>query len=513
MDTESTINLFRTISRSARRFGDKTALVSHEDQRLSYAELDRLSNRFARGLSALGFSKGDHIGTLSFNANELLIAFFGILKIGAVAVTVNVRLADPEILWLLDHSDVAALVFDSDFKDRVDALRPDLPRLKHLIMFGGEPSPGVSAFEAILESGSDQESGVVVEGEDTAFIIYTSGTTGRPKGVMVTHNGFLWNCVNWSCAGSFRECDVALQVFPLFHVAAIGSVLTHLYLGATIHIKKSFDPRDYMETIARERINRLAAAPTVFAMLLALPEIETYDTSSVELIGSGSAIMPTEIQRRLQAVFPAARLFDTYGMSEASGGITTLQTEDFHRKTACVGRPHLNLEMRVVDDDDHDVSVGQVGEVIFRGNNRMKGYYKDPENTKSAIRDGWYHTGDMGRLDEEGFLYIVDRKKDMVITGGENVYPREVEEVLYTHPGIAEAAVIGVPDAKWGEAVKAVIVLRPGHSAAPEEIIAFCRKHIAGYKCPKSVVFVEALPKNPIGKVLKRTLKEQYDRS
>jgi len=220
--------------------------------------------------------------------------------------------------------------------------------------------------------------------------------------------------------------------------------------------------------------------------------------------------MPVETQRRLGAVFPSAAIFDTYGMTESSGGITTLLPEDVSRKNACVGKEHLNLELRVVDESGSHVPVGDVGEVIFRGNNLMRGYYKDAAATEASIRDGWFYTGDLGRLDGEGFLYIVDRKKDMIITGGENVYPREVEEVLYTHPRIAEAAVIGVPDPRWGEAIKAVVALEPGETVSEMDIIGFCRKKIGGFKCPKSVEFVHELPKNPAGKILKKELKKRF---
>ena len=511
MAAHTSINLGRMISRSARRNPGKTALVSHEGDRLTYGELDRLSNRFASGLTALGYQKGDRIATLSLNANELLVAFFGILKIGAVVTPVNVRLAAPEIQWVLKHARARALVFGDGFRDLVESLAPYLPALAHRVMIGPNPPTGVMDFGGVLDLGGDEEPVAAVEGEDTAFLVYTAGTTGRPKGVMVSHNGLLWNCVNWVHAGVYREYDVNLQVFPLYHVAALGGVLSHLYVGATIHLKKAFNPVDVMETIAREGINRFSAAPTVFAMLMALPDVEGYDTRSIRLIGSGAAIMPTDLQRRLRTVFPGAGMFDTYGMSETSGGLTTLTPEDFDRKTACVGQPCIGVELRVVDEDDADVPSGRVGEIVTRSNGVMKGYYNDPEATRKAMRGGWYHTGDLGRLDEEGFLYIVDRKKDMIITGAENVYPREVEEALYTHPDIAEAAVIGVPDAKWGEAIKAVVVVKPGRPLGAEEVIGYCRERIAGYKCPKTVDFVEALPKSPVGKILKRVLRTQYE--
>jgi acyl-CoA synthetase (AMP-forming)/AMP-acid ligase II len=412
--------------------------------------------------------------------------------------------------WIMEHSDATVLIFSQDFRDRVTELRARLERVTSYVVMDGDGPDWAMPFDEVMERGRAEGPAVHVAGDDEAFLLYTAGTTGRPKGVLLTHNGCIWNCINWVHNRVYREEDRCLQVFPLYHVAAIGSVLTYLYLGGTIFLKKGFDPKDCMETIETERITRWAAAPTVFNMLLQVPDIESYDTGSVTLIGSGAAIMPSETQRRLRKVFPNARIFDTYGMTEASGGITTLVPEDFDRKTACVGKGHIGLEMQVVDETHRPVPPGQVGEVIFRGNNLMKGYYKDPEATEEVLKGGWMHTGDMGRLDEEGFLYLVDRKKDMIITGGENVYPREVEEILYAHPLIAEAAVIGVPDPKWGEAVKAVVTLRSEERPSQQAVIDFCKERIAGFKCPKSVEFVEVLPKNPAGKILKKDLRERY---
>jgi len=508
-----TINLGSMIRRTAHKEPGLAALVSHEGTPLTYGELDRLSNCFADSLIRMGFGKGDHLATLALNCNELLIAFFGIFKMGGLMVPINVRLAPLEMAWILDHSETSALVYSRDFEKTVGAIRPRLPKVRSFMMFEEPASPETAGFQAILQEGKDEFPSLEILGDDEAMIVYTAGTTGRPKGVLLTHNSIIWNCINWAHTGTFRSGDRVLQVFPLYHVAAIGNVFTNFYLGATIYLKKIFDPKDCLETIQREKITRWGAAPTVFNMLLQTPEVDRYETNSVTLLGSGAAIMPVETSRRLKEIFPKARIFDNYGMTEASGGITTLSPEDSPRKTACVGQPLICLEMRVINEQGEDQAPGEIGEVVFRGNNLMKSYYKDSEATEEAIRGGWMHTGDLGRLDEEGFLYIVDRKKDMIITGAENVFPREVEEILYLHPKIAEAAVIGVPDPKWGEAIKAVVTLKAGESASPEEIIGFCRQQIAGFKCPKSVDFIEALPKNPAGKILKRVLREQYGKS
>ncbi len=506
-----TINLGGTLTRTARKYPDRPVFVSHEGERLTYRQLDRLSNCLANALLARGFKKGDHIAVLSLNCNEQMIAFFGIFKMGGVVVPINVRLAAGEMKWILDHSDAVALIFSSDFEDRAKELAPGLEGVRLWVMLDQEASEETLGLQELLERGTEEDPPVDVFGDDVALLVYTAGTTGRPKGVLLTHNSCIWNSINWAYTQTYREGDYCLQVFPLYHVAAIGNMLTYIYLGGSIYLKKTFDPRDCIETLQRERITRWAAAPTVFNMLLQLPDLDRYDTRLLTLLGSGAAIMPVETRRRLKGIFPNARMFDNYGMTEAAGGITTLTPLDSDRKEACVGTPLISVEMRVVDKSDNDVAPGQVGEVVFRGNNLMKGYYKDPEATQEAMRNGWMHTGDLGRLDEEGFLYIVDRKKDMIITGAENVYPREVEEVLYTHPKITEAAVIGLADPTWGEAVTAVVVLNPGEESSEKEIIDFCRGKIAGFKCPKAVKFLVELPKNPAGKILKRVLRERYE--
>lgn len=509
----STINLGSTLRRSANKCPDRTALVSHDGERLSYRQFEGLSNRFANGLKRLGLKKGDKVAIFSPNSNEQLIAFFGVLKSGGVVVPINTRFAGPEMAWVMDHSDASLLIFSKDFEDKVQGLRTDLKGVKSFVSIGAASFKHARGFQEILDQGDDEDPAVGVFGDDDAFMVYTGGTTGRPKGALLTHNSIIWNCVNWAHSKTYREGDLVLQVFPLYHVAAIGSVLTSLYLGGTIYLKKTFDPRDCMETIQRERITRWAAAPTVFNVIVQLPDIDRYDTSSVTLLGSGAAIMPIETASRLRRVFPNAQMFDSYGMTEASGGITTLCPQDASRKLACVGTPLIGVEMRVLDDRGVDVALGEIGEIVFRGNNLMRGYYKDAAATEEAMRGGWMHTGDLGRLDAEGFLYIVDRKNDLIITGAENVYPREVEEALFAHPLVVEAAVIGVPDAKWGEAIKAVVTLRPGATVSEREIIDHCRQRIAGFKSPKSVDFVPELPKNPAGKILKRVLRERYGKS
>jgi acyl-CoA synthetase (AMP-forming)/AMP-acid ligase II len=299
------------------------------------------------------------------------------------------------------------------------------------------------------------------------------------------------------------------MVFPLYHAAAFMILVYDLFVGCTNVTMRSFEPKRVMELIEEERINRMTFPPTVWNFILQLPDLDQYDTQTVRSLSSGAESMPLETKKKLLAFFPNAGLGDTYGMTETSATITTLNPKDVLRKMASVGKPFVNVEIRLVDDRDQDVAMGDVGEILARGPNIMVGYYKDPEATSQTLKGGWLHTGDLGRLDEEGFLYIVDRKKDMIITGGENIYPREIEEVLYTHPKILEAAVIGLPDPTWGESIHAVVALKQGEALAEQEVIDYCKAHIASFKKPRSVEFVDRLPRSPAGKVLKRLLKER----
>ena len=504
-----TTNIGSMLRRAALKYPEQPAFVSHEGEVMTYRDLEMLSNRFANGLVEMGVKKGDKVATLCLNCNEQIVAFFGTFKMGAMLVPVNVRLAAPEIVWILDHSDASVMIYTEEFKERVEEMSPRLEKMKIYLPIGKEFETEDIRYSSVLEKGGAHYPDIEVRGDDDAMILYTSGTTGRPKGAVHTHNNLLFGVVNMGHSGAFGYGDRVLQAFPLYHIAAIANLLIYIYRAGTVFLKKSFDPRDCMETIEREGITRWGAAPTVWSMIFQLPDVERYDTSSVKLVGSTGAIMPADMRKKVERIFPTGQPFDNYGMTEA-GGVTSLAPPDSLRKHACVGRPAMWLELRVVDEGMNDVPVGEVGEVIFRGNSLMKEYYKDPEGTAEAMRGGWMHTGDLGRLDDEGFLYIVDRKKDMIITGAENVYPREVEEVLYTHPLIVDAAVIGVPDEKWGEAIKAVVALKNGITVTEKEIIDFCRGKIAGYKCPKSVDFMEELPKNSTGKILKRVLKDRY---
>jgi acyl-CoA synthetase (AMP-forming)/AMP-acid ligase II len=494
----------------ASKFPERTAII-FEGRKFTYQEFNQRTNQFAHLLLRFGLQKGDRVATLLLNSNHLVEVFLGAVKIGGVFTPINFRLAADELLYLLNHSDARFFVFGEEFSLLVDKIRSKLTQVEMFISVGKAGSPEILEYESLLkESISDEPHSTVVE-EDECQMLYTSGTTGKPKGAVITHGNVLWNLINILLGRDDKEGEVSLVCGPLYHAAALNNHFTvRMALAGTSIIVKHFDPKTVMEIIEREKVSVISGAPAMYHLLLSLPEVEKYDTRSITKCTSGASILPDETKRRLMKLFPnAGGVYDVYGATEASPNVAILKAADSFRKSACVGPPVQFLELKIVDDQDREVPRGEVGEVICRGPNIMKGYYKDIGATEEALRGGWLHTGDLGRRDEEGFLYIVDRKKDMIISGGENIYPREIEELLYRHPKIQDAAVIGIPHSLWGETVKAFVVLRTGQGMSEEEVIEYCKSHLASYKKPKSVQFVAFLPRNPSGKVIKTKLREE----
>jgi acyl-CoA synthetase (AMP-forming)/AMP-acid ligase II len=503
------VNLGYLLRRNAFKFPDKEAIV-FEDRRITYRQFNARTNQRANALLEMGIKKGDHVATMFLNCNEVLETFYALFKIGAVPVPLNIRLSSKELIYIIDHSDSTSIILSGDFKNLVESIRPECKKIRNILCTGTDIPESMIPFDELTDKSSIDEPDEKVNEEDVACLLYTAGTTGRPKGVIITHRNSVWAAVNAVLDTDNRPEYKVLLVFPLYHAAAYTLVNTNIFIGCTTVLLKSFDPRLVMETVERERINRMTFPPTVWNFILQIPDLEKYKRDSVRSISSGAEAMPMETKKRLIEVFPNAKIGESYGMTESTATITTCKPEDVERKFSSVGKPFTNVEIRLVDENGNDVPKGEVGEILFRGPTMMKGYYKDPEATSEAIRGGWLHTGDLGRLDDEGFLYIVDRKKDMIISGGENIYPREIEEVLYQHPKVLEAAVIGLPDPIWGEKVHAIVVPKEGELLTEEEIINFCKDRIASFKKPKSVSFVERLPRNPAGKVLKTVLRKQY---
>ena len=504
------MDIGQILTLTSKKFPNRTAILI-EDQRFTYQQLNDRVNRFAQALLKLGLKKREKVAALLFNSNQFIEIYFATTKTGGVFTPINFRFAPEEVRYILDHSDARFFLYGKEFSDLVETIRPSLTKVDFFISVGSKQGGVRFDYETLLEDSKKEQPAVHLSEKDMCQLMYTSGTTGRPKGAMLTHGNVLWNLMNTLIAREDQEGEISLVIGPLYHTAALNNHSTvPVALAGTSILIKRFEPRSVMETIEKEKVNVISGAPAMYHLLFALPDVDKYDTRSVTKCTTGSSILPDETKERLLKLFPNAKgVYDVYGCTEASPNIAILKAKDSFRKRECVGPPLPFLEVRMVDDKDRDVPQEEVGELICRGPNVMKGYYKDPKATRKVLRGGWLHTGDLARMDEEGFIYIVDRKKDLIVSGGENIYPREIEEVLYHHPKIQEAAIVGAPDRIWGESVMAVVVLKKGETMKEEEVIEYCKQYLASYKKPKSVVFMQALPRNPSGKVLKTELRER----
>jgi fatty-acyl-CoA synthase len=503
-----------SVVRNSRKHPLKTA-IRCGDVRRTYQELNERSNRLAKALLKLGLQKKDRIATLSFNSIELMESYLAHLKIGAITVPLNAWGMDKDILYQADFTECRFFLFTRDFLPRVEKLRPSLPRVQEWIFVGDSPPAFAHPYEDLVAAESGGDFPIGAKEEDEAFILFTGGTTGTPKGAVLTHKSLLWNIISVTTENqSPTPDDVVYYPMPLFHTAALSRFLAYMYAGGTFIVTKEFDPRKCLEIIEEEKVTAITGNPTIWRKLLKEMETKSYDTRSMRMYLSSQGFLHPAMQQAIETrLFPRAQTYVSYALTEASPGVTILKPEDRPKETGSVGKPYMCTEVRIVDEEDRDLPVGEVGEIIIKGPTVMKEYYQNPEETAQTLRGGWLHTGDLGRYDEEGFLYFVDRKKDMIKTGGLNVYSKEIEEVLSRHPKIAEAVIIGVPDEKWGETVKAVVVAKDGQILTEGEVIDFCKTHLASYKKPTSVAFVDALPKTPFGgKVLKRELRERFSK-
>jgi long-chain acyl-CoA synthetase len=502
------LNLAIILRESAAAHPDKVA-VRFEGLDLSYRQIDELSNQVAEQLHRAGIGRDDAVGLMLPNVPQFVIAYFGILKAGARVVPMNVLLKAPEVAHYLSDSDAKAFIAWIDVA--AEAVRGAAGSAVQTTWVAGLPGQEVPAgthpFDELLR-GDPRFEFVNTAADDVAVLLYTSGTTGRPKGAELTHFQLFQNCDIAGRLFGVRDDDVVVAVLPLFHVFGLSSVMNvAVRYGGTMTLVPRFDPAKVLEVVQRDRATIFSGVPTMFHALLHHPKVDDYDHSSLRVCNSGGASIPGEVLRGFEEKFGVV-ILEGYGLSEtASAACFNRSVEE--RRVLSIGKPIYGVEVRVVDEDGKELAAGSdnVGEIVIRGHNVMKGYYKNPEATAEAFKGGWFHTGDMGYRDDEGFFFIVDRKKELIIRGGYNVYPREVEEVLYAHPAVAEAAVIGVPDQRLGEEVAAIVVLRPGAQASEQEIIDWTRERVAAYKHPRSVRFVDALPKGPTGKVLKKELK------
>ena len=511
----SAIHTLGDVARVHARLRPDAIALKFEGRTTTYGMLDAHTNRVARALAADGVAKGGRIGYLAKNTDCFFEILLGAAKMGAVTLPIGWRLAAAEIAYLLENGDVSILFVGPEFGDLAQRAIEFSGRQIQIIELASASQRGFAAWR---DRHSAEDPRIDIQPDDTALQLYTSGTTGRPKGVMLTNANLLrmWiragqaeiDCYRWA------EDDVCLVAMPLAHIGGTGWGVVGLLNGASLIVLAEFDPPTVLGLIAPERITKLFMVPSALNFLIQMPGSRDIDYSRLKIIFYGASPIPLDLLRQSMDVFGCG-FCQQYGMTEACGTIVYLPPEDHdpngNRRMKSAGRPMPGIEIKIIDKDGNALPREAVGEIATRSTSNMAGYWKNAEATRETIdADGWLRTGDAGYLDEDGYLYIHDRVKDMIISGAENIYPAEVEGAIFGHPAVADVAVIGVPDEKWGEAVKAVVVLKPGAEANESDILQFARTRIAGFKVPKSVDFVSALPRNASGKVLKRSLREPY---
>ncbi|HEV7209020.1 MAG TPA: fatty acyl-CoA synthetase [Mycobacteriales bacterium] len=498
--------------RTAARFPDKIGLIDGA-VRLSYRELDATIDRIAAALADRGLVRGDRLALLSRNCWQFVALTFATARLGVVLVPINFMLGAEEVAFILRHSGAVAMVTQDSLgavAEQAVASAPGQLRIRGRIGTDGGAAADWEDLQAWVEH--DGTPPPVVVGDDEPLrLMYTSGTESRPKGVLLSSRALMWQYVSCVIEGGLDASDVELHSLPLYHCAQLDVFLgPNLYLGGTNILLPAPDPGEILAFIARERVTKIFCPPTVWIALLRHPEFDRTDLSSLDKGYYGASPMPVEVLRELQHRLPDVRLWNLYGQTELSPLATLLPPHEQLSHAGSAGRAVLNVETRVVDDRDVTVAVGEIGEIVHRSPQATLGYYRDPDATANAFRGGWFHSGDLGVMDAEGRVTVVDRKKDMIKSGGENVASREVEECIYELDGVAEAAVFAVDHPRWVEAVAAVVVPKPGANLLPAQVIAHCREQLAGFKCPKYVVIAESLPKNPSGKILKRQLRTNH---
>jgi long-chain acyl-CoA synthetase len=509
-------NLGELLSERVNASPEKDFLFSEEDgRRFSYAQFEQAVDRAVRLLQSHSVGKSDVVSLLMPNSVEYIIAYFACWKLGALAGPINSLLKEEEISFVLNNSEAKTILIHSEFLPRLENIRAELPHLKSVIVFDDEALATrefANASSTNLSMSALNLSDIGLDAE--AIIIYTSGTTGKPKGCLLTHGNLIANARQISQWLQFTKDDRLLSIMPLFHMNAVSvTTMSALYAGGSSVVSPRFSASRFWQIISDFEITSFGSVATMLSMLLSkYPEgvPAGLKTGQLRFAMCGSAPVPAEVMQRFEETFDCL-VIEGYGLSESTCR-STFNPPDKRRRAGSCGIP-IGNEMRVVDDKDNEVSDGELGEIVMRGENILKGYYRNDEATAIAFRNGWFHTGDIGYRDEDGFFYIVDRKSDMIIRGGENIYPREIDEVLYQHPAVGAAATIGVPDPLYGEDVAAFVVLKKDKMASEAELIDYCREHLADYKSPKTIRIVESIPKGPTGKLLKRELVKQFKKS
>ena len=523
-----------TLRKAVKFFPRKQAIVCGGKQWTYQEFFDRI-NRLSHYLKYLGVEKDDKVAILHSNCHYFLEAYYGIAQIGAISVPINYRLSATEINFILQDSESKILIADPIFQEQVDANKEQVPGIEKVLWTregrgsswlskkqetSGEEDRDLNYEMALDQMDADALPEPQISDQDLAQIYYTSGTTGRPKGVMLSHKNVYTHALGAIAEIHLTDSDVWAHVAPLFHLADAWATWSITWVGGTHVLLRDFVPKVVLETIEREKVTVTNLIPTMLNLMVNHPDAGKYDYRSLRVLLSGGAPIAPEVIRKIVETFKCDYI-QTYGMTETSPYLTLsilkdhlrkLPYEDQLRFKSKTGREFIGVELKVVNDRGDEIKKDEkeVGEIIARGDIVTKGYWKLPEETEKSIRDGWLYTGDLAVMDEEGYVTIVDRKKDMILTGGENVYSTEVENILYMHPAILECAVVGVPDQKWGEAVRGIVVLKPGQKATEGEIIQFCKERVAHYKAPKSIDFIDSLPRTGSGKIHKKGLRDSY---
>ena len=512
------VNFALNIEKSCRENPEKICVV-HEETQLTFRQMEERAGRLAGALLEMGVQPGDRVAIFQTNCFQFCEMLYAIGMVGGIFVNLNFRLRENEVSYILTNCEPKVLILGERYVELINAIQDSLPTIQHFVVIG-KPGSAMKDYDALLASRNEAPPTIAsVDANDTACLIYTSGTTGYPKGAMLTHANIKTPLED---RYTFGEGTLLLNV-PMYHIAGVISTLLPLYRGDTLIVLPQFDIGVFLDIVAEKKVASTYLVPTMIQGILDHPDFSGKDLSSLKSIGYGASPMPTNLLLRARDLLDA-EYTNYFGQTESTGIISVLSPEDHqlegskeaiekkaHRLTG-IGRPIPEGEVRIVDEEDREVPTGEVGEIVVRGKKVMKGYWNKKEATEDTLRGGWLHTGDLAKMDEEGYLYLAGRKKDMIIRGGENIYPVEIENVLHSHPKVLEAAVIGVPDEYWGEIVKAYIILVPGQAASADEIIEFCRERLASYKKPAAVEFVAELPKNAMQKVLKHLLRGENPR-
>jgi acyl-CoA synthetase (AMP-forming)/AMP-acid ligase II len=505
------------IYRNALLYSNEEAII-YGSAKITFSEFNARVNSLIHALQSMEVKKGDVLGILSWNCLEYADVYGAAMKGGFISSPFNFRLQANELDYLINYSEANTLFVGPELVDMVNSLRPRIPKVKNFISFEGS-APGMISEQDLLAKYSKEEPNIQVEEDDPLFIFYTSGTTGVPRGALYTQRRAMEDTRVFPTALTLEQGDKNLELMPLFHVAS-KNVWGFFFVGGSnvLMPQRSFDPEATLQTIQDEKATDIHLVPTHLAAILALPNVDKYDLSSLKRIFYSASPMPLEILKKGMAKW-GSRFLQYYGSTEDGPGVSMLPRKEHNildrppeelEVLTSAGFPLIGVHVRIVDEKGNDVEPGEVGEIIVQSKSIMQEWWHKPDETRETVVNGWVHTGDMGRYDEKGYIYIADRKRDMVVSGGENIFPREVEEILYKHPTVQEAAVIGIPDPYWVERVHAVVVLKKGTSATAEELIDFCKQNLARFKAPKSVEFVDALPKTSTNKILKRELREKY---